>query len=64
MRNIIKIYQEEFLEAFGKFFRNGMRVYLYPYKDPETHELLDSETLKWKKILKNCINISNVTTVL
>ncbi|MDO4224513.1 MAG: TonB-dependent receptor [Bergeyella zoohelcum] len=34
------------LEAFGKFFNKDMRVYLYPYKDPETHELLISTNLK------------------
>ncbi len=29
-----------------------MRVYLYPYKDPETHELLNSENLKVAESLK------------
>ena len=40
------------LEAFGKFFRKGMRVYLYPYKDPETHELLTANNLKVNDSLK------------
>ena len=40
------------LEAFGKFFKKDMRVYLYPYKDPKTHELLTSENLKVNDNLK------------
>ncbi|MDO5615105.1 MAG: TonB-dependent receptor, partial [Cruoricaptor ignavus] len=40
------------LEAFGKFFRKDMRVYLYPYKDPETHEQLTSKNLKVNDNLK------------
>ncbi|MDQ1095381.1 hypothetical protein QE404_000528 [Chryseobacterium camelliae] len=54
VNNMLMVFDEKYynnlsggiLEAFGKFFRNGMRVYLYPYKDPETHELLDSSNLK------------------
>jgi predicted Zn-dependent protease with MMP-like domain len=60
VNNLLMVFDEKYykdmsggiLEAFGKFFRNGMRVYLYPYKDPETHELLDSETLKVGENLK------------
>ena len=40
------------LEAFGKFFKQHMRVYLYPYKDPETHESLTSNNLKVQDNLK------------
>ncbi|NHW58784.1 TonB-dependent receptor, partial [Escherichia coli] len=40
------------LEAFGKFFRKDMKVYLYPYKDPESHEVLDSDNLKVNENLK------------
>jgi len=54
VNNMLMVFDEKYyknlsggiLEAFGKFFRNGMRVYLYPYKDPETQELLNSSTLK------------------
>ncbi len=54
VNNLLMVFDEQYykklsggiLEAFGKFFRQGMRVYLYPYKDPETHELLTSENLK------------------
>ncbi|WBV56518.1 TonB-dependent receptor [Chryseobacterium daecheongense] len=60
VNNLLMVFDEKYyknlsggiLEAFGKFFRNGMRVYLYPYKDPETHELLDSSTLKVEENLK------------
>lgn len=54
VNNLQMVFDEEYyehlsggiLEAFGKFFRKDMRVYLYPYKDPETHELLTSKNLK------------------
>jgi hypothetical protein len=60
VNNLLMVFDEKYykdlsggiLEAFGKFFRNGMRVYLYPYKDPETHELLSSDTLKVEENLK------------
>ncbi|AZA51071.1 TonB-dependent receptor [Chryseobacterium carnipullorum] len=60
VNNLLMVFDEKYykdlsggiLEAFGKFFRNGMRVYLYPYKDPETHELLDSANLKVEENLK------------
>ncbi|MDQ1099320.1 hypothetical protein QE441_002462 [Chryseobacterium sp. SORGH_AS909] len=60
VNNMLMVFDEKYynnlsggiLEAFGKFFRNGMRVYLYPYKDPETHELLDSSNLKVDESLK------------
>ena len=40
------------LEAFGKFFRKDMRVYLYPYRDRVTGELLTSDNLKVSDNLK------------
>lgn len=41
------------LEAFGKFFRKNMSVYLYPYQDPETRELLTSYNLKLSEDLED-----------
>ncbi len=60
VNNLLDIFDEKYyqnlsggiLEAFGKFFRKDMRVYLYPYKDPETHQLLTSENLKVSENLK------------
>lgn len=60
VNNLLDVFDEEYyknlsggiLEAFGKFFRKDMRVYLYPYKDPITHELLDSNNLKVNNNLK------------
>lgn len=60
VNNLQMIFEEEYydhlpggiLEAFGKFFKKDMRVYLYPYKDSETHELLTSTNLKVRDNLK------------
>lgn len=60
VNNLLMVFEEQYydhlsggiLEAFGKFFRKDMRVYLYPYKDPETSELLNSKTLKVSESLK------------
>jgi len=60
VNNLLDVFDEEYyknlsggiLEAFGKFFRKDMRVYLYPYKDPITHEVLTSENLKVSDNLK------------
>lgn len=60
VNNLLMVFDEQYyqhlsggiLEAFGKFFRKGMRVYLYPYKDPVTHEVLTSENLKVAESLK------------
>ncbi|MEC5394417.1 TonB-dependent receptor [Bergeyella sp. RCAD1439] len=60
VNNLLMVFDEAYykhlsggiLEAFGKFFRKDMRVYLYPYKDPETHELLTSKNLKVDDSLK------------
>lgn len=60
VNNLLMVFDEKYyynlsggiLEAFGKFFRTDMQVYLYPYRDPETHELLDSNNLKVQENLK------------
>ena len=60
VNNLLMVFDEDYykhlsggiLEAFGKFFRKDMRVYLYPYKDPQTHELLTSENLRMSENLK------------
>ena len=61
VNNLLMVFDEKYyknlsggiLEAFGKFFKNDMTVYLYPYKDPETHEMLDSQNLKVQDNLKD-----------
>ena len=60
VNNLLMVFDETYykdlsggiLEAFGKFFRKDMTVYLYPYRDPETHELLTSNNLKVGENLK------------
>jgi len=60
VNNMLDVFDEEYyknlpggiLEAFGKFFKQDMRVYLYPYKDAETGELLTSDNLKVQENLK------------
>lgn len=60
VNNLLMVFEEEYykhlpggiLEAFGKFFKKDMRVYLYPYKDPNTGEVLTSENLKVDDNLK------------
>jgi len=60
VNNLLMVFEEQYydhlsggiLEAFGKFFRKDMRVYLYPYMDPETNCLLTSKTLKVDRNLK------------
>lgn len=60
VNNLLDVFDENYyknlsggiLEAFGKFFRKDMTVFLYPYKDPETHEVLTSENLKVSDNLK------------
>ncbi len=61
VNNLLMVFDENYyknlsggiLEAFGKFFRKDMRVYLYPYKDPNTHKLLTSLNLKVNDNLKD-----------
>lgn len=60
VNNLLMVFDEQYykhlsggiLEAFGKFFRHELKVYLYPYTDPETHEKLTSENLKVEANLK------------
>ncbi|MDF0718845.1 MULTISPECIES: TonB-dependent receptor [Chryseobacterium group] len=60
VNNLLMVFDENYyknlsggiLEAFGKFFRNDMTVYLYPYKDPENHEILTSNNLRVNENLK------------
>ncbi|MFC6268450.1 TonB-dependent receptor [Frigoriflavimonas asaccharolytica] len=60
VNNLLMVFDEDYyknlsggiLEAFGKFFRKDMTVYLYPYKDVKTGELLDSNNLKVTDNLK------------
>lgn len=60
VNNLLDVFDEHYyqqlsggiLEAFGKFFRKDMRVYLYPYKDPNTNEVLTSQNLKVSENLK------------
>lgn len=60
VNNLLMVFDEDYyknlsggiLEAFGKFFRKDMTVYLYPYKDLETGEHLDSNNLKVNDNLK------------
>ncbi len=60
VNNLLDVFDENYykslaggiLEAFGKFFKQGMRVYLYPYKDPSSHALLTSNNLKVSDNLK------------
>jgi len=40
------------MEAFGKLFKKNVMVYLYPFLDKDTNELLTSENLKVSENLK------------
>jgi len=52
--NLIQIFDEKYyrhlsggiLEAFGKLFYRDLKVYMYPYKNPETGEFITSENLE------------------
>ncbi|TVZ55293.1 hypothetical protein OD91_0539 [Lutibacter sp. Hel_I_33_5] len=52
--NLIQIFDEKYyknlsggiLEAFGKLFHRDLKIYMYPYKDEETGEYINSENLK------------------
>jgi len=54
VNNLVDIFDEKYyrhlsggiLEAFGKLFFKDLRVYLYPMLDPNTGELINSDTLK------------------
>ncbi|MCC2591414.1 TonB-dependent receptor [Chryseobacterium sp. MFBS3-17] len=61
VNNLLMVFDEKYykdlsggiLEAFGKFFRNDTTVYLYPYKDPETGDILTAKNLKVTDHLKD-----------
>src|SRR5690606_25940740 len=40
------------MEAFGKLFKKNVMVYLYPYQNRETNQLLNAENLKVNENLK------------
>jgi hypothetical protein len=52
--NFVEIFDEQYykdvkggiLEAFGKMFHNNLKVYLYPMKNAETGEIINSNNLK------------------
>ncbi|MGP1500293.1 MAG: TonB-dependent receptor [Bergeyella cardium] len=54
VNNLLDVFNEDYyedlsggiLEAFGKLFRKDVCVYLYPYKDPVSHQVLTSANLK------------------
>ncbi|MDR9399939.1 MAG: TonB-dependent receptor [Psychroflexus sp.] len=54
VNNLVDIFDQKYyrhlsggiLEAFGKLFFKDLRVYLYPYKDPETGEVITSDNLR------------------
>jgi len=54
VNNLVDIFDEKYyrhlsggiLEAFGKLFFKDLKVYLYPLKDQETGEIINSENLK------------------
>lgn len=54
VNNLVDIFDEQYyrhlsggiLEAFGKLFFKDLKVYLYPFNDPETGELITSDNLK------------------
>ncbi|MFY7670727.1 TonB-dependent receptor [Tenacibaculum sp. MEBiC06402] len=52
--NLIQIFDEKYyrhisggiLEAFGKLFYKDLKIYMYPYKDEDSNQFIDSENLK------------------
>lgn len=52
--NLIQIFDEKYyrnisggiLEAFGKLFYKDLKIYLYPYKEEESNQFINSENLK------------------
>ncbi len=57
VNNLIYIFDEHYytdlcggtLEAFGKLFTENLQIYLYPFKNQETGEVINSDNLKVKK---------------
>ena len=60
VNNLLAVFQEEYysdlsggiMEAFGKLFKRNVKVYLYPYLDKTTNEMLNSNNLKVSDNLK------------
>lgn len=60
VNNLQMVFDEEYyqhlpggiLEAFGKLFKNNVTIYLYPYKEEQSQELLTSKNLKVQDNLK------------
>jgi len=54
VNNLVQIFEEKYyrhisggiLEAFGKLFYRDLKVYMYPFKDPKTGEIINSENIK------------------
>jgi len=61
VNNFIEIFKEDYysdlsggiLEAFGKMFYNNLKVYLYPSKNPETGEIINSNNLRLHPRMKD-----------
>ena len=43
------------LESFGRLFKNNLRLYIYPYLDPETGRILDLGNLKVARELRHLL---------
>ncbi|MDO5656306.1 MAG: TonB-dependent receptor [Flavobacteriaceae bacterium] len=60
VNNLLDVFKEEYysdlsggiMEAFGKLFKRNVKVYLYPYLDTDSGELLNSNNLKVSDHLK------------
>jgi hypothetical protein len=60
VNNLLMVFDEKYynnlsggiLEAFGKIFKKNVTIYLYPYHDAVTNQLLTSENLKVESNLK------------
>ncbi|MFA9289741.1 MAG: TonB-dependent receptor [Solirubrobacteraceae bacterium] len=61
VNNLIHIFEEQYyrglsggiLEAFGKLFANNLKIFLYPYIEKESGEILNSHNLKVENNLKD-----------
>jgi len=61
VNNFVEVFDEHYyedisggiLEAFGKMFHNNLKVYLYPMKNFETGEIVNSNNLKLHPRMKD-----------